>query len=125
MMKEYTIYDSDSGAIIRSLRCTVDMLDVNVFENEKYIEGYYKPSDYIIQNEKAVETKPDSDEIRLKNISARNSLLKASDWTQLSDVSLSDDKIAEWKTYRQALRDLPTHAKWPNLESGDWPIPPS
>ena len=125
MMKEYTIYDSDSGAIIRSLRCTVDMLDVNVFENEKYIEGYYKPSDYIIQNEKAVEKKPDSDEIRLKNISARNSLLKASDWTQLSDVSLSDDKIAEWKTYRQALRDLPTHAKWPNLESGDWPTPPS
>ena len=124
-MKEYTIYDSDSGAIIRSLRCTVDMLDVNVFENEKYIEGYYKPSDYIIQIEKAVEKKPDSDEIRLKNISARNSLLKASDWTQLSDVSLSDDKIAEWKTYRQALRDLPTHAKWPNLESGDWPTPPS
>ena len=124
-MKEYTIYDPDSGAIIRSLRCNADMLDVNVFENEKYIEGYYKPSDFIIQNEKAVEKEPDSDEIRLKNISARNSLLKASDWTQLSDVSLSDDKIAEWKTYRQALRDLPTHAKWPNLESGDWPPLPS
>ena len=124
-MKEYTIYDPDSGAIIRSLRCNADMLDVNVFENEKYIEGYYKPSDFIIQNEKAVEKEPDSDEIRLKNISERNSLLKASDWTQLSDVSLSDDKIAEWKTYRQALRDLPTHAKWPNLESGDWPTLPS
>ena len=124
-MKEYTIYDPDSGAIIRSLRCNADMLDVNVFENEKYIEGYYKPSDFIIQNEKAVEKEPDSDEIRLKNISERNSLLKASDWTQLSDVSLSDDKIAEWKTYRQALRDLPTHSKWPNLEAGDWPTVPS
>ena len=35
----------------------------------------------------------------------RNSLLKDSDWVGLSDVIL--DNIEEWKTYRQALRDLP------------------
>jgi len=29
------------------------------------------------------------------------------------------------KTYRQALRDLPDHANWPNLNDDDWPDYPS
>ena len=36
---------------------------------------------------------------------SRNRKLNQSDWTQSRDVSLSND--AAWKTYRQALRDLP------------------
>ena len=36
----------------------------------------------------------------------RNWLLKESDWTQFNDSPLSDSKKAEWKTYRQALRDI-------------------
>lgn len=35
----------------------------------------------------------------------RNSLLNECDWVGLTDVSLSN--IEEWKTYRQALRDVP------------------
>ena len=38
----------------------------------------------------------------------RNKLLAESDWTQNRDVTLSND--ADWKTYRQALRDLPSTA---------------
>ena len=38
----------------------------------------------------------------------RNKLLEESDWTQSRDVTLSND--ADWKTYRQALRDLPSTA---------------
>ena len=38
----------------------------------------------------------------------RNKLLAESDWTQSRDVTLSND--ADWKTYRQALRDLPSTA---------------
>ena len=34
----------------------------------------------------------------------RNSLLHETDWMANSDVTISDD----WKTYRQALRDLPS-----------------
>ena len=37
---------------------------------------------------------------------SRDRKLQQSDWTQSRDVSLSND--AAWKTYRQALRDLPT-----------------
>ena len=36
----------------------------------------------------------------------RNDLLKETDWTQISDVSMTEEKRSEWSTYRQALRDL-------------------
>ena len=52
----------------------------------------------------------------------RNKLLVESDWTQGRDVVLSND--AAWKTYRQALRDLPNHSNWPNLEDSDYPTKP-
>jgi len=52
--------------------------------------------------------------------STRNSLLSDTDWTAMSDVTMADDM----KTYRQALRDLPTHKNWPNLEDADWPTKP-
>jgi len=52
--------------------------------------------------------------------SARNSLLSDTDWTAMSDVTMADDM----KTYRQALRDLPTHKNWPNLKDADWPTKP-
>jgi hypothetical protein len=38
--------------------------------------------------------------------SERNSLLKACDWTQLPDVSLTEEKKSEWAVYRQQLRDI-------------------
>jgi hypothetical protein len=52
--------------------------------------------------------------------SHRNFLLTESDWMALSDVTMADN----WKTYRQALRDLPTHSDWPNLKDSDWPTKP-
>ena len=51
----------------------------------------------------------------------RDSLLMESDWTQNRDVVLSND--ADWKTYRQALRDLPANTTdWSNPT---WPTKPS
>ena len=41
----------------------------------------------------------------------RDVLLNQSDWTQSRDVTLAND--AEWKTYRQALRDLPANTADP------------
>ena len=52
----------------------------------------------------------------------RNNLLTDTDWMANSDVTMSDD----WKTYRQALRDLPsgldTVAK---VEAKQFPTKPS
>ena len=44
------------------------------------------------------------DEIRI----IRENRLNKSDWTQTEDSPLSDAKKAEWATYRQLLRDLPS-----------------
>ena len=52
--------------------------------------------------------------------SKRDTLLAETDWTGLSDVTMS----AEMTTYRQALRDITTHANFPNLEDADWPTKP-
>tara|TARA_S200000501_G_scaffold49343_1_gene39589 strand:- start:3504 stop:3812 length:309 start_codon:yes stop_codon:yes gene_type:complete len=60
----------------------------------------------------------------------RNTKLAATDWRANSDLTLSD----EWKTYRQALRDIPTQTDaisinanstvidniiWPDVPGGD------
>ena len=39
----------------------------------------------------------------------RNKLLAESDWTQVGDAVLENKE--EWKTYRQALRDLPSQVE--------------
>jgi hypothetical protein len=47
----------------------------------------------------------------------RNALLAETDFYALSDVTMPD----AMKTYRQALRDLPMHKDWPNV---DFPTKP-
>ena len=48
----------------------------------------------------------------------RNRRLQITDWRASSDLTLSDD----WKTYRQALRDVPTQSDPYNIA---WPTEPS
>ena len=124
---EYTIYNPDNGQILRIIKCKPHVLELNVSENEKYIEGRFRSPQYIIEDGKAkeVDVPEDLNEIRRKNLSLRGSLLEASDWTQLPDSPFSDSKKAEWATYRQALRDITTHSNWPKLEDSDWPTKPS
>ena len=50
----------------------------------------------------------------------RNSLLSQTDWTQNRDVTLSND--ADWKTYRQKLRDITKTYK--SLSDVKWPTAP-
>ena len=50
----------------------------------------------------------------------RNMLLQQSDWTQSRDVTLSND--ADWKTYRQALRDITKD--YTSLDDVVWPEKP-
>ena len=53
----------------------------------------------------------------------RDTLLRESDWTQLTDSPLTDSKKTEWKTYRQSLRDLPATESDP--ENATFPTKPS
>lgn len=52
--------------------------------------------------------------------SDRDDKLEETDFYALSDVTMS----AEMTTYRQALRDITSHANWPYLNDDDWPTKP-
>lgn len=55
--------------------------------------------------------------------SKRDGLLSACDWTVLTDSPLTTAKKTEWKTYRQALRDITAAEGFPNTMT--WPTEPS
>jgi hypothetical protein len=60
------------------------------------------------------------EDMRAVNIRrTRTTKLGLSDWRALSDITMS----AEWTTYRQALRDIPAQAGFPNTIT--WPTEPS
>ena len=119
-------------------KITKDDIDWDNFT--AYIAGETKPKvlteeekDWIVENhnneEEMIKNDPTiirrtEDEQRarmLRNI--RNALLSESDWTQQPDVA--EEIRTKWKSYRQALRDLPTHENFPNLKEEDFPDKPS
>ena len=54
----------------------------------------------------------------------RDILLQQCDWVvSISDSPLPQEKIDEWKVYRQALRDLPTATEDPT--NPVWPVAPT
>jgi len=71
------------------------------------------------EQETAYQTKLD-DEAAERVRSERDRLIAKTDWTGLSDVTMS----AEMTTYRQALRNITIHTNFPYLEEEDWPIKP-
>lgn len=110
-----TIYSRETGAILRT-GSFPDMPNAmaNVRPGEGLILGQWDGNTHYVRNEQPVPRLiPAIDTTRPQ----RDQLLAASDWTQLPDAPLTDDQRAAWRTYRQALRDLP--------ETGDWPEPPT
>ena len=99
---------------------------------DPYIEDnvvYLHKIESLTDSEKtAAQTEVDN-QTASRNREERNKRLVETDWMACSDVTMSND----WKTYRQALRDLPTHSNWPNLKvpdmdgsgDNDWPTKPS
>ena len=60
----------------------------------------------------------------------RDALLAESDWVTVKAVdqnaqdSLGIQVPQAWLTYRQALRDITSHANFPTLQDTDWPETP-
>ena len=91
----------------------------------------------LVGSDKPTEAEIDTELARLNNLEPmrllrfeRDKRLTDCDWTQSRDLTLSNDDA--WKTYRQALRDLPASAS-PSLNSNGnldltsvtWPTEPS
>lgn len=53
----------------------------------------------------------------------RDARLAATDWTQLLDCPLDDLDMVLWQSYRQALRDVPQQAGFP--DAIEWPEEPA
>ena len=67
------------------------------------------------------ETQAWDNRVASSNRVRRDGLLAETDWMALSDVTMN----AEMTSYRQALRDITSHANWPNLTDSDWPTKPT
>jgi len=80
-------------------------------KNYKVINGKHTYSAFVESQDNIIES--------LRAI--RNSLLTETDWTQVEDSPLSPEKKAEWKNYRQALRDL---TDIDDLTTIVWPVKP-
>ena len=95
----------------------------------------YSGLNWIDSSTKPTESEIDAEVTRFNNAEPmkllrvhRDAKLLACDWRASSDLTLADD----WKTYRQALRDLPTSASPTldsegllNMSSVTWPTEPS
>ena len=79
-----------------------------------------------IELERVGNSNPTNDQIAMQFVrNLRNNLIRDTDWMAGSDVNMTD----EWKTYRQALRDLPANST-PSLDENNeltgvtWPTKP-
>ena len=61
-----------------------------------------------------------SNMIAESNRRIRDGLIGETDWWASSDLTMT----AEQTAYRQALRDITSHANWPHLDEADWPTKP-
>ena len=113
-----------------SIRTAIEQLDPTA--------GFELTKDNVLLNwNSSVRSQPTDEEIKkkLKELQnaepmrllreERNQRLTETDWMANSDVTMTDD----WKTYRQALRDLPITAspqldEQGNLTNVTWPTKP-
>jgi len=75
---------------------------------------------WTVSDKTADEIQNYDDNVAANNRTTRDEKLAETDFHALSDVTMS----AEMTTYRQALRDITSHANFPNLQDADWPTKP-
>ena len=83
------------------------------------VEGYTKPpkEEFEAKLQELIDAQP-LKELRTK----RNTLLADVDWVTLKAYSTDTPVPDEWKTYMQALRDLPSNTEDP--ANPVWPVAP-
>ena len=113
MIKEYTVINTETNAVLRYVTCLQSDSSANCFEGESIVEG------------RLARTETSTSVVSsMRNL--RNSILVSTDWTQLPDSPLSPSKKAEWATYRQSLRDIPSnYPSATSLDDVNWPSQPS
>jgi len=103
--KECNVGVGDNIEFYKSIGMT-EMEVEQAYNGSWYVKGYCpeKPQELI------------DEELSQQLRSKRDSLLSASDWTQLPDSPLSQEQKTKWTQYRQYLRDIPQQEEFPNIE---------
>ena len=130
-MKNYILYNTTTGFIITQRRLTEDGVVRNLASNTNMgaIEGHvtnlsgYKV-DLTTDPHSIIDKPADTINIAEHIRHVRKGILKWCDWTIGADSPLSDSKKAEWQTYRQALRDLPSTNTATEVDNITWPSQP-
>ena len=96
------------------------------FSSSEWVERDSKPGSYWKwESNMWIFYKPELlQDIRIQ----RNAKLYACDWTQVADSGLPEEKVLEWRAYRQELRDfIEVFAASGAIELSEavWPTPPS
>lgn len=98
--------------------------------NEQEVENLYPNAEVFSYEGKLVPGDDDpraalssQDALKILRIK-RDRLLRESDWTQLQDAPISQTSQEAWRTYRQALRDLPAELGEKKLSEVKWPERP-
>ena len=145
-MKYFVIYLKSTVAIIRwgsnpaldisvletSTEAALEVDNSEITSDTHYVESgslkakATKPSQYHKFNYTTKEWEADTPHCLMLLRIDRDNLLSKSDWTQIADCQLSDTKKAEWVTYRQQLRDLPSnYSNLADLDDVEWPTEPN
>lgn len=137
-MKTISIYDS-TGQILRTVNCPESQVDVQIRTGESYLEGEFSGSEFQVKDGKPEKLPPQPTEFHVFNYisnrwddprtattewplvrTKRDTLLSDTDWIVTKATEKGTTVPALWKTYRQALRDIPLQADpfnlvWPTL----------
>ena len=91
----------------------------STYESIVFPEGYEKPpkEEFEAKLQELIDAQPWK-ELRQE----RNKRLTKCDWVVIRATSTDTPVPEEWKTYMQALRDLPANTEDP--ENPVWPVPP-
>ena len=125
-----TVYEKETGSVTGIKQWITEIDKTAIIENSPTETHAYKeeaaPSLQHRWNGTDWEPIPEPIEYALLAIRVRRRiLLNNCDWTQANDSPLSDTKKAEWATYRQALRDLPSnYTDTDEASKVEWPEEP-
>lgn len=125
---KYTIFNTKTGQIYQSGNCSDEDYDLQLVPQgfsklpiESNINQYYQDGSLVdipdspgiayIFNFVSKKWEIDLNAQTILVLAERNKLLQNSDWTQLTDVPLSNK--SQWTTYRQALRDITIQSGYP------------